>query len=254
MTNRLTTKFLILFFSAFSFYGIAQEGTRTINENIIGKVMVIPFEPLMYMSEIDKKVNELTNWNFDQIREKFRRELDVQLSLKLKAKTQTISFYMDSVKMAKDLDYIYKSRTLSYDLVNPNQTTASSKTQKTITNGQLTVEMNNDNKFMNVKILNPLLLTQLNKKYGSIYFIFINELDIKNDMTSYDIVTDTYQREVKVHYTIMDNTKKIISAGAAVSKFASTENNPKKIVEKSFVPIADYIVNQFVSIVKPPTK
>ena len=250
MVTLFRKSFFLLFFGTISIYTFAQEGTRTSDAVLKGKVMIIPFEPLMYMSEIDKKVNEQTDRTFNEIREKFRRELDIQLLLKLKKQTPTISFYLDSIKMARDLDHIYKSRTLSYELLDPKKGTPDSKKQKKITNGQLTVEMNNDVKFMNAKIINPSLLSTLNKKYDSEYFIFINELDIKTDMESYDAVSDSYQRNVIVHYTIMDKTKKIISAGAAVSKFSSLENDPKKIVDKTFVPIADYIANQFLSATK----
>jgi hypothetical protein len=232
----------------------AQEGTRISNENVVGKVMIIPFEPVMYMSEIDKKVNAQTGWNFEQIRENFRRQLDVKILLKLKSKTKAVSFYMDSIKMAKDLDNIYRSRTLAYEMVDPKARAAENAKKekpKNITKGQLTVEINNDNKFMNAKVINTTLLASLNKKYGVEHFIFINELDIKYNMDAYDIATDSYQREVMVHYTIIDKTQKVISAGIASVKLTSNDYVPKKIVEQAFVPIADYIAGQYLSFFKP---
>jgi hypothetical protein len=235
-------------------HSFAQEGTRMTNDKTVsGKVMIIPFEPLMYMSEIDKKVNEQTGWNFEQIRENFRRQLDVKILLKLKTKTNAISFYMDSVKMAKDLEFVYRSRSLAYEPVDPKErnSTPSNKKQKPITNGQLTVEINNDNRFMNAKVINPALLPSLNKKYGAEYFIFINELDMKPNMDAYDVATDSYQRDITVHYTIMDKTKKVISAGVVSVKLSSLENAPKKIVEQAFIPIADHIADQYLSFIKP---
>ena len=110
---------------------------------------------------------------------------------------------------------------------------------------------------MNTKLTNVEVIEYLNKKYLSEYFVFINELDIKNNMDSYDINTDTYQREVTVHYSILDKTGKTISAGVATSSFSSKENNPKKIVAQCFSPIATYIAAKFTAIVNPkpaPTK
>ncbi len=241
-----------VFLFCFTLGSFAQEGTRISNEKVSGKVMVIPFEPLMYMSQIDKKINEQTGWNFEQIRENFRRQLDVKILLKLQSKTQAISFYMDSIKMANDLSYIYKSRSLAYELVDPKErnSAVNNKKAKNITNGQLTVEMNNDNRFMNTKIINPALLPSLSKKYGVEHFIFINELDIKYNMDAYDLATDSYQRDVMVHYTIMDKTQKVISAGIATVKLSSNENTPKKIVTQAFVPIADHIAEQYLSFFK----
>jgi hypothetical protein len=243
-------KKLVFSFSAFILCvnAIAQEGTRESDASINGKVMTIPFQSYMYMSEIDKKINEKTGWSHEQIKEYFRRNLDVQLMLKLKGKTQVVSFYKDSVNMAKDLDYTYKSRTLTYETIDPNgNKVTNSKQQKNITNGQLTVEMKTNKGYMTAKIINPGLLSTLNKKYGSVYFIFINELDIKYDLNTYDIAADAYQREVTVHYTIMDKNQKIISSGIAVSPLSPTEDNPKKIVETSLAPIAEYIAEKLTS-------
>ncbi|CAN5307995.1 hypothetical protein BH10BAC1_BH10BAC1_14510 [soil metagenome] len=250
--------FLFVFLTAISF---AQEGTRT-NEapgkKVTGKICLVPFEPKLYMSEIDQKINQQTKWEWETIREYFREELNAQLKLKLQSTYSVLSFYADSAKMAKDLEYTYKSTSLSYDLVsNPSDAKTANKTQSGVSKGQITVEQNSDKKFMNTKLTNVEVLSYLNKKYASEYFVFINQLDIKNDMNSYDINTDTYQREITVHYSILDITGKTISAGIATSRFSSKENSPKKIVALCFSPISTYIAAKFVAVVNPkitPTK
>ncbi|MBA3972535.1 MAG: hypothetical protein H0X46_10445 [Bacteroidetes bacterium] len=242
----------MVFSSTFSF---AQEGTRN-NEipgkGTSGKVCIVPFEPKLYMSEIDQKINQQTKWEWETIRENFRHQLDNQLRSKLQNNLSVVSFYADSAKMAKDLAYTYKSTSLSYDPVSkPTDAKAPSKKTSGITNGQIIVEQNSDKKFMNTKLTNTEILNYLNKKYASEYFIFINELDIKNNMDSYDISSDTYQREVVVHYSILDKTGKTINAGIATSSFSSQENNPKKIVAQCFSPIATYIVAKFNAVANP---
>lgn len=247
--------FSFLFFASLCMVSFAQEGTRTnetLGKSVTGKICLIPFEPKLYMSEIDQKINQQTKWDWETIRENFRKQIDSQLKLKLQSSFSVVSFYADSAKMAKDLEYTYKSTSLSYDLVSkPSDAKTESKTQNGISNGQITVEQNSDKKFMNTKLTNVEVLTYLNKKYLSEYFIFINELDIKNDMNSYDITSDTYQREVTVHYSILDKTGKTISAGIATSRFSSKENNPKKIVSQCFSPIAANIATKFTAIVDP---
>ncbi|MFL5764745.1 MAG: hypothetical protein ACJ77K_12445 [Bacteroidia bacterium] len=253
------SKYCFLFFSVLLFAGniLAQEGTRTTDPKgkvISGKICIIPFEPKLYMSEIDKKINEQTKWDWESIRENFRRQLDTQLKLKLQSTMPVVSFYADSAKMAKDLEYTYKSTNISYDLVSdPSQATKTTHTQTGIKNGQVMVEQNNDQKFMNTKLTNTEVLTYLNKKYGPEYFVFVNELDIKNDLNSYDINSDSYQREITVHYSILDRNGKTINAGIATSRFSSKENNPKKIIAQCFTPIAAYIAGKFNAVVKPVT-
>ncbi len=244
----------ILFLLLTIFPATAQEGTRNTNvssSDPSGKIMIIPFEPKLYMSEVDQKINLQTKWNFEQIRENFRHQLDAQLKMKFSKLAPIVSFYSDSAKMSKDLAFIYTSTTLSYELIDKtNVATQAPVKQKGIKNGQLAIEMSNDKKFMNKKLNDTELLIYLHKKYKADYFLFINELDIKTDANSYDIATDSYQREVTVHYSIIDQFSKTIVAGIATSTFTSKENNPKKIVALSFSPIATFIAGKFSVILK----
>lgn len=251
--------YILLFFAGSLLVSVpvhAQQKTRITGDlgdnHVIGKIMIVPFEPKLYMSEIDKKINEQTKWNFNQIRENFRHQLDIQLQQKFKSHSSVISFYSDSVKMAKDLNYVYGSLQIVFDPIDKPSTSASrTAATKGIKNGQVEVEMNDEKKFTNVIIDDAEVLPYLNKKYNTEYFVFINQLDIKKDPNSYNITTDTYQRRVDIHYTILDKSGKLVIAGIASSSFSSKENNPKKIVALSFSPAATYIASKFIAAVRP---
>lgn len=236
----------------------AQEGTRTAGKTTEagGKILLVPFEPILYMSEVDMKINQQTKWDFGRIRENFRHQLDNQLKLKLQSTARVVSFYSDSAKMSKDLIYIYNSTNVSYDLVDKPTSAVAAPIEKQsgIKNGQIAVDMNMDKKFMNTKLLNPEVLPYLTKKYKTDYFVFVNELDIKKDPDSYDISTDAYQCEVVVHYSILDGTGKTITAGISSSRFSSKITEPKKIVSLTFSPIATYIATKFSGVVSIPVQ
>lgn len=222
------------------------------------KVLIIPFEPKMYMSEIDKKVHDETKLNAPKIQAAFREGLDEVIYIAIKQKTSVYSFLNDSAKCAKDMARTYSSTTYSYDLV-PEENTSVKELNKPvvkpadpkIVNGQLQVEPNMEKKFMNRKTSDPQLLTYLGQKYGSSIFVFINQLDIKNNPQSYDVNTDTYKRDVTVHYTIMDKTGKYLSYGIATSSFSSTINDPEKISKNYFAPIGTAIANKLVLAMNP---
>ena len=232
---------------------IAQEGTRNTGTTPapIGKIMLIPFEPRLYMSEIDLKINQQTKWKFEKIRENFRKQLNDQIKTKLKSIAPVVSFYSDSAKMAKDLAYIYRSTTLRYDLLSNPTPTKPQTTENGIKNGQLVVIANTDKKFMNTQIIDKEVLPYLSTKYKTDYFVFINQLDIVNNDETYSLATDTYMRDVTVHYSILDKTGKCINAGVATSQFSSKENEPKKIVSLSFSSIASYIAGKLSNFLKP---
>lgn len=253
--HKLKNNFLLFSIQFVVFYSSAQEGTRIYKDNplaVEGKIMIIPFEPLLYMSEIDFKINQITKWNFDQIRENFRKQLNMQLKLKFQSIAPVVSFYSDSAKMSKDLLYIYNSTGLSYDLIsNSNEVKKTPASQNGIKNGQLVVEVNTEKKFMSTRINDSKLLSYLEKKYDSHYFVFINQMDIKNNMESYDIASDTYQREMAVHYSILDKNGKNISSGLAKAPFSSKVDDPKKIVAQTFPPIATFIALKLSELSKP---
>lgn len=236
------------------FFAKAQEGVRNSGKKeLSGRIMVVPFEPKLYMGEIDQKINAETKWNFNQMREYFRHQLDKQLAQKLKAPDATVfSFYIDSAKTFKDLDFIYKSTTISFDaLDHPTAPTVDNKKQTGIKNGQVEVELSNDKRFTNIKLSNPELISFLAKKYKSDYFVFINELDLKAVPDTYDMASGSSQREVTVHYTILDASSKLINAGAATARFSSKINDPKKIVSQAFAPVAAYIADKLDAVVHP---
>ncbi|MES2397813.1 MAG: hypothetical protein V4549_17505 [Bacteroidota bacterium] len=255
--------FVLSFFSPLLWRGaggeaFSQEGTRTTKTNpadATRKIMIVPFDPKLYMSDVDMKINQQTKWKFPQIRENFRQQLNAQLKLKLQSISPVVSFYSDSAKMAKDLSYIYKSTDLSYDLIpNPTDVKTPLVHKNGIKNGQLAVEISTDKKFMNAKVGDEKLLSYLSTKYKTDYYVFINQLDIKNNMDTYDIGTDIFQREIAVHYSILDKTGKNIAAGIASSSFSSKENDPKKIVSQNFGPIAAYIAAKLNLAIKPELK
>jgi hypothetical protein len=247
---KLLLSILCLLASAIATDASAQETTReqgggstskTVKEENY-RVLLIPFKPTMYMSEVDKKIGTQQKMTFDQVRDAFRWGLDSKLLSQMRAANSTYSLLSDSAKNRKDLEMIYKAISYSYDKVTPDgsiaKTSPPAKDQPRIKDGHLVVEMSDEAKFMNTKIDNPKLLPYLHEKYKTDYFVFINELDIRNNMDSYDIATDTYQRVVTVHYTIFDKTGKKLNAGIATSAFSSNVNDTKTIINTAFASIA----------------
>ena len=244
----------LIFFLLLPLISFAQEGVRTtVKKEISGKIMIVPFEPQMYMGDIGEKIYIESKWNFKQLSEYFRHQLDNQLKLKLQSiEAPVVSFYIDSAKTSKDLGYIYKSTSIGFDVIDkPSAPSTENKKQQGIKNGQLTVEASSDAKFTTTKISNNEVIPFLSKKYKSEYFVFVNELDIRNVPDSYDIASDTYQREVTVHYTIVNDMSKLITAGAAKYRFSSKLNDPKKIANQTFSPIAAYIAAKLEAVIKP---
>jgi uncharacterized protein YqfB (UPF0267 family) len=213
------------------------------------KVMIIPFEPKLYMSEIDRSVNAETGMTAKQIRHKFRDGMNEQLYKAFKtAKYNVVDLMDDTAKYKKDLEGIYQYLTYQYQKV-PDQehykAPEKEKEEKKIEKGQLNVETNSDLRFMNAKITNAKVVPLLYAKYKTDIFVFVNQLDLKSagspGKANLGVNPD---RLVTVHYTVYTYDAKEINSGIAEVEFEPELNNPKKIVDKHFQKLADAIVQR----------
>ncbi|MBA3663739.1 MAG: hypothetical protein H0W61_05970 [Bacteroidetes bacterium] len=248
--------FLGSIFSLFIFSSFGQ--TKTINSKdntsredpSAHKVMLIPFEPRLYLGEIDHNINLETKLSAKEIKYKFRDGLNEQLYKAFKTnKFNVVDLMDDTTKYKKDIEGIYQY--LSYDFQKvPDQANyqppKKEKDQKKIEKGQLNVESNTDARFMNAKVTNAKVIPLLFGKYKTDLFVFINQLEIKasNSRGPAELGEGNGNRHIVVHYTIYTHDAKEINSGIAEEEFEATLNNPKKIIDKYFSKIAATIVQR----------
>lgn len=271
-TLSLITCLLILTFTVFSSHkSFSQETTKgdvTIN-NAVDKnsVLIIPFEPRLYLSDIDNQIARENGMTYQDIKAKFRAALDQNIFIALKNYFTPLSFYTLNEEEARtELSYIYNSIGYKYEVleVEVEEETKGKKfvnkfkkkenndeyIEASVQNGEVVSQVDNREKYMKTVLSNNQLLTSLNKKYQAEYYIFINELDIKKGVDSqYTNSNKTQDRAIKVHYTIFNN-KEEVSSGAIITAFDGNENDINKIIKSQFGIIADKIVSKIISIEK----
>ena len=208
------------------------------------KIMIIPFENKMYLSEIDFMINKETKLNAKQIKTTMRDGLNEQFYKKLKSKMPVVDLLEDTIKTKKDLIDIYQYLGYEYQKV-PNQDNykppVKEKQEKTINNGQLVVESNSDARFMNAKLKNATLVPYLGGKYKTDLFLFMNELDIKAFNGIPGDLTSSSSRKIVLHYTVYTLDAKEINSGIAEVNLPSNVNNPTKIINTYFAQIAEIV-------------
>jgi len=245
-------KLFLLSFILIAFHANAQDktissGNKPVVKEPISKhkIMIIPFENRMYLSEIDFMINKETKLNAKQIKAVMRDGLNEQFYKKLKAKMQVVDLLEDTTKTKQDLANIYQYLTYQYQKV-PSQDNykppVKEKEEKTINNGQLVVESNSDARFMNAKLKNATLVPYLGGKYKTDLFLFINELDIKALNGSPADLNSTSTRKIVLHYTIYTLDAREINSGIAEVNLPTNVNTPTKIINSYFSQIADVIV------------
>jgi len=213
------------------------------------KIMLVPFEPRLYLGEIDFAINLETKLSARQIKFQFRDGLNEQFAKALKAgKYGVLDLMEDTIKYKKDTEAIYASLVYDYMKVpdqNNYQPPKKEKQGKPIENGQLNVETNSDQRFMNAKFNNSKIIPQLYGKYKTDVFVFINQLDIKAGGTNepaQPYKTPSTKRKIIVHYTVYTFEGKEINSGTLEEEFAEDLNVPKKIIDKHFGKLAQTLV------------
>jgi hypothetical protein len=221
--------------------------------------MLIPFEQRLYLSEIDHNINTETKLTPRQIRNRFRDGLNEQLYHAFKTNRYNVIDLMDdTVKYKKDIEGIYQY--IAYDYVKvPDQVNFKAprkeKEEKKIEKGQLMVETNSEDRFMNARMTDPRVVPLLYGKYRTDIFVFINQLDIKSGGPGYsDLYAGTPNRKIVVHYTVYSHNANEINSGIAEEEFGPTLNNPKKIIDRHFSHIANTIVQRVTRGLTPATK
>ncbi|MCX6182879.1 MAG: hypothetical protein NT150_13225 [Bacteroidetes bacterium] len=230
---------------------VAQDTTKLDTSYRYKKVMIIPFEEQMYICQIQNMLANESRMNTSQIIRNFRYNIASSMQtefLYLYSTTSLIHLVEDSLK---DLHRVYGSISRTYDPI-PEEPKEEKKNglpilkkfehkkkednEKThIQNGQIVSHYDNTPRFMNAVIKDKKLLPYLYKKYGTDLFVFINEMDIENDLSDpYKVAENNYLRILKFHYTIYNVKGQIVSMGVVSTTFPSTENNVANIVKNYF--------------------
>lgn len=264
----LRKSYFVIFLLLLPFAAVAQSTTRTDGTSTTPvksaktKVLVIPWEPRMFncSSDISRAINSETGQKYPQMQEALRKGMVDQLKKAFGPTCTVTSLIDDTAKMNKDLHYVYTCTSMSYTPVNfpLNPTKADSaklKQQKGVQKGQIQAEEPEVEKFMNTIVLSPNLLGYLKKKYGADYVVFINEMDMDNDLAGdpYNLSgKQDFNRIATAHWTIFNtNDGKRVAMGKTKSTFTSTTNSPKKIIDGAFSSIASQMYSKFTVGIKP---
>lgn len=226
----------------------------------IHKVLVIPFPENMYVSDADMFILEASKITYPAMVARFRASIGVAIR-------QQIPPWWESELLRADRDTsgeaaaIYASLKYKYAPLNEKHGAAKKspisgkeKTEKEkpgIVKGEVRVEPATGSRYMSISQQTDTLLNYLSSKYKADFFVFVNMMEIKSDLSDYAKThNNQYERELIFHYTILEKSGKVRFAGIAKNKFPSKENNTEAIITKYFGKPGSDIVNNL----PPPQK
>ena len=222
------------------------------------KILIIPFEEKLFYCDIMRdltKVNQLTQ---QQIYDRFRNEIQLSLKAALKDSMETATFLNTDSITDQDLINIYavlgykfvpvpaKEEVDEKGKVKKEKKKPEPKKDVGIRNGQVVAERQVVERYMSAELKNHEVLNQFYTNYGINKFLFINQMDVKMDLTDPEAAFIDPKRLVAIHYTIMDKNGKQISGGLASEQFPGTESRLNYIIGGNFYKLSAEVLGSLV--------
>lgn len=239
---------------------IAQQVIAQQTKEDLARVMIIPFDPNLYFSDADEQLSKYNEKSIKEIRTLFRYGINTTVNAKILTHYATVPLLTDTMRTAReDLNLVYRDISYFKDKSMPSEAMKkkieeekktdknpfSLKKKETESQAQVTSKLDNHvlaQEYMNVKIHQTEMLAYLQKKYGTDLFVFINQFEL---VTNYehclDRATNTFERDIKVHFSIFDATGKQLAGDVAIAHFSSNTNDITEIIRNNFPIISEYL-------------
>lgn len=246
----------------------AQHSTLRFTDEAINlsqkSVLVVPFESKMYLSDINKTLAEKNNLTSAQIIQRFTTAIDQSIYYAFQEKCTVSSFYgLEDETVVEDLSYVYDNLQIEYELVSKTEDKSKAEQLKAklkkkeddtyqrghINNGQIESTRDVRERYIKTVISDQKMLDSMHFKFDNDYFLFVNQLDIKNDYSDMIAVQQgDFERIIQLHYTLYAKDGTILTTGISSTKFSNKENDINKIISDNFPILAHYIFEDLFSI------
>lgn len=212
------------------------------------KILLVPFNPDMYLSDIEQDIIQNTKMTPNEYRAYFRNALDLKIQGELKSYRPTVSLLGDQQNSdKKELSDFYAQAGYSYLEPVGKGLAKSMDNKKRLfekksaeDKAPLYITTRGDDKFMNAAISDKNFYNELLADNSCNFLVSINQFEFKTNYSScIDISRKLYKRELIVHYSIWDADAKLIGGNFLVVYFPSDINKPQEIADKTFKSIAE---------------
>jgi len=215
------------------------------------KILIIPFEEKLFYSDIMRDLTTVNNMGANEIYHRLRNEIQFSMKKALKDSMKTAMFLNTDSLLESDLVSIYSVLGYQYVPV-PKEVEEDKKGKKKaakkqqsepkkevgIRNGQVIAERQVEERYMNAKLKDNAILNQFYANYGINRFLFINQMDVKMDLSDPETAFIDPRRLVAIHYTILDQNGLLLSGGLAQAEFPGTESRLNYIIGANFYKLA----------------
>lgn len=214
------------------------------------KVMVIPFEDKMYLSDADRDIAKASAVkDHGSIKGRFRDGLMISLTAGSKQRYACLPLHFRDSLIHDDLVEAFSAIKYKYEPVPVEKKksgsifkTVSHKPETKVEKGQIVSQPDPNLKYMKTVIKKTETLHYLAEKYEADLFLFISQFEIKNDMNDPNgFAYGNFNRNVRVHYTFYNQNSEFISGGIAEITVPADVKEISHIISGNFSELAGEI-------------
>lgn len=258
--------YIVLFVQVSVVFG--QHSTIRFSESPINlnrqSVLVVPFKSKMFLTDINKSLAEYNRLNSQQIVDRFSTAVNQSITYAFQKNCDVSSFYnVDDSTAQQQLNYIYDNLTLDYELVSVTEEKTRAEQLKAklkkkedlsyqrskIEGGQIISTRDDRKRYMKAVVTDNAMLDSMHFMFSNKFFLFINQLDIRNDYSDMIAVQQgAYNRIIQLHYTLYQKDGTILSTGVSATTFPNQLNDINRIISEYFPTLAQ---NIFVDLFPP---
>lgn len=256
----------VLFFTAVNFFAQDFIDFETFDQTDAvapkgSSVLIIPFSSNMYNNQESKYIVEKSGLEYEQTINYFKSSLDSSIFNALDDSCKVVSmltgfiagttsdleklhgnahYYLADIKLlsSKEKDAMF--------MKNDQNSNNVTERNKYIQNGEVvSVKTSSKNQYIAVKFDDQALVNAIAMKYGAKYLLFVNQFDILGDFSDpYRVAEKTYNRVIKVHYSLFTNTGTFLEGNVVEYTFPAYEDNIIAICNTNLPQIAKIIAKQ----------
>ena len=248
------------------FRGMAQDSTAN------PRILLVPFNPDYYFSDADQDIAQYSRKELKDVREDFQAGLNLYLNARIVSYTdfnsKSLLHVDEEVSAEDDLYQIYHG--ISYRQAKPKTPWLETESTDDAREGlgeklkhlfkkeddaevnpnSGLMEESGDGTYMEAVVNYPEMLQYLAQKYGTQYFLFVNQFEL---LTHYEHCLDrsvnNFTRTVKVHITLYDASGQILYGNAISMTTDTGSQTVDAIVAENIKPLIDHLVDQLPKIV-----
>lgn len=218
------------------------------------KVLVIPFNPELYLSDAEQDIMKHSRRTPEEYRQYFRNSLDLKIASELETEIGCVSLMQDTSLQARE-DILRFYSICGYEYREPSgvkkpkdAARKNVKSSPDVFNQHAApkyISSHGEIKYMNASVADTAWLKNFATRYNADLILSVNQFEIKTNYNScLDIANKIYRRELMVHYSLLEPSGKLIQGNLAVAYFPSNSNRESDIASGTFPEIALFLKKQ----------